>query len=311
MFSARARPQILFLVLSIFITTGSSGLAEDQAAIAAKPKVPLFSHVAIVMEENHSLYQVLGALDAPYMNSLITNFGLAANYYANAHPSIPDYFMLTTGKIITKNDDYDKIIKRNNIVRILKKENLTWKAYIESLPPDPTKDSWPYLRHHNPFSFFSDVLDDPAEMANIVDFGQLAADILSNSVPDYSFIVPNAYHSGHGDVDDTGGLCANPNDVLAEADCWLQNEIDPLVTYMLANNGLLIVTWDEGDGADLKHGGGHIPTIVISSATTPGFKAKKFFQHQNTLRLSLQALGVKKYPGAAANASQMRAFFAP
>jgi hypothetical protein len=93
------------------------------------------------------------------------------------------------------------------VVRILGASNLTWKAYIENLPSNPNADSFPYLRHHNPFSYLSDVQNDSTEQANIVDFSQLQTDLVSNSLPNYGFIVPSAYHSAHGDVDNTGGLC--------------------------------------------------------------------------------------------------------
>ena len=36
-----------------------------------------------------------------YLNNLANTYGLATNYYANLHPSIPNYFELSAGKTLT------------------------------------------------------------------------------------------------------------------------------------------------------------------------------------------------------------------
>ena len=40
----------------------------------------------------------------PYLNSLASQYDLATQYFANTHPSIGNYFMLTTGQPITFDD---------------------------------------------------------------------------------------------------------------------------------------------------------------------------------------------------------------
>ena len=64
------------------------------------------NHVFIVMEENHGWNSVVGNQQMPYLNSLITNNSVAMGYFANTHPAIGNYFMLTTGQIITNDDGY-------------------------------------------------------------------------------------------------------------------------------------------------------------------------------------------------------------
>src|SRR5579859_1078178 len=53
------------------------------------PTALSFSHVFLVMEENHSYADVVGNSEMPYLNSLIQSNGLATGYYANTHPSLP------------------------------------------------------------------------------------------------------------------------------------------------------------------------------------------------------------------------------
>ena len=50
--------------------------------------VPASSHVFVVVEENHSYSSVIGSSSMPYLNSLVSKYGLATQYYANMHQSI-------------------------------------------------------------------------------------------------------------------------------------------------------------------------------------------------------------------------------
>ena len=41
------------------------------------------------MMENHGYSQIIGSSSAPYINSLARTYGLAMNYFALDHPSLP------------------------------------------------------------------------------------------------------------------------------------------------------------------------------------------------------------------------------
>src|SRR5215472_4905317 len=123
---------------------------------ASYAAVPVVNHVFVVMEENHSYSSVIGSSAMPYLNSLAKKYGLATAYYANTHPSIGNYFMLTTGQIITNNDGYTGTVTSDNIVRHFLNGAKTWKSYAESLPVAGYTggDSGEYVKHHNPFAYF-------------------------------------------------------------------------------------------------------------------------------------------------------------
>ncbi|HWR35716.1 MAG TPA: hypothetical protein VN622_07600, partial [Clostridia bacterium] len=72
--------------------------------VTSLAQVPASGHVFVVVEENHSYSSAIGNSSMPYLNSLAAKYGLATQYYANTHPSIGNYFMLTTGQIITNDD---------------------------------------------------------------------------------------------------------------------------------------------------------------------------------------------------------------
>ena len=68
---------------------------------------PTYDHVIWIVMENHSYDQIIGSADAPYINQLATRFGLATNFYGEAHPSLPNYIAMTSGSTqgITDDDD--------------------------------------------------------------------------------------------------------------------------------------------------------------------------------------------------------------
>lgn len=258
-----------------------------------------FTHVVLVVEENHSYSEVIGNSSMPYFNSLASQYGLAAQYFANGHPSIPNYFMLTTGLTETFDDNFSGTVNDDNIVRELVKAGKTWKSYAESLPSPGYlgSDSGLYLRHHNPFTYLSDVQNNSSQATNIVPFTQFGADLANDVLPQYSFIVPNIMDDAH-------------NGTLAQADAWLETNIAPLISNpSFQSSGLLIITFDEGDESDTNHGGGQIATLIISPAAKKGFQSRTFYQHQSTLRLTLATSAVNSFPGMASTAPDMAEFF--
>lgn len=110
----------------------AAGLVTATASLAQS--VPQFGHVFVLLEENHSYSSVIGSSSMPYLNSLANQYGVATQYYANTHPSIGNYFMLTAGQIITNDDSYMGTLTSDNIVRHLMTAGKTWKSYAESLP---------------------------------------------------------------------------------------------------------------------------------------------------------------------------------
>jgi phosphatidylinositol-3-phosphatase len=291
---------VVSALAAVQLSCGSGGTISTVTVQTPPPAgQPTFSHVVLVVEENHSYADVIGSSSMPYFNSLASQYGLATQYFADAHPSIPNYLMLTTGLIETLDDSFTGVINDDNVVRELVKAGKTWKAYAESLPPGGylSPDSGPYLRRHNPFTYLSDVQNSSAQAANIVPFTQFATDLANNALPQYSFIVPNAMDDAH-------------DGTLAQADTWLQNNLKPLIeNSAFQNSGLLIITFDEGAQFDINHGGGQVATLIISSKAKKAFQSTTVYQHQSTLRLILAASGVSTFPGLSGTAPDMTEFF--
>jgi len=255
--------------------------------------------VVIVVEENHSYSEVVGSSSMPYLNGLITQNALATQFYANAHPSIPNYFVLTSGQPITLDDSFQGTVSDDNVVRELLAKGKTWKSYAEALPNIGYLggDVYPYAQHHNPFVFFSDVVNSPTQQSNIVPFTQFGTDLANSALPDYSFVIPDNVNNSH-------------DAPLTTADNWLKQNIAPLIASpKFQQGGLLIITFDEGAFTDLANGGGHVPVVLVSPKVKKGFQSTTTYEHQSVLRLMLAGLGVTSFPGAAALASDMGEFF--
>lgn len=274
----------------------------------SQPSVPAFDHVFVVVLENQSFSDAMAGM--PFLNKLAGRYGNAVNFFANTQPSIGDYFWLTTGQNITNDSNFNGTVTADNIVRQLTLAGKSWNAYAENLPSVGYTggDVYPYVKRHNPFAYFSDILNNPSQANRIVPFSQFSIDLANGQLPNYSFIIPNQHNNSH-DCPPSIPNCTNA-DKLTTADQWLKENIDPLIaSQTFRQNGLLIITFDESTDADTQHGGGHIVTLVISPKAKQAFQSNTFYQHQSTLRLTAEALGLTTFPGAAATAPNMAEFF--
>jgi len=123
---------ILAAAMGCSLSSPSSPRPGPQPSTSGS--VPQFGHVVVVLEENHSYSEVIGNSAMPYLNSLASQYGLATQYFANAHPSIGNYFMLTTGQLVTSDDAFAGSVGADNIVRKLITAGKTWKSCAESIP---------------------------------------------------------------------------------------------------------------------------------------------------------------------------------
>jgi acid phosphatase len=292
--------RLLGTVTVFFIFLGSLGCGGVSSPGAARPtptpastgSVPGFGHVVLVVEENSSYSDVIGSSEMPYLNSLATQYGLATRYFANTHPSIGNYFMLTTGQIVTNDDSFTGTVDVDNIVRELLASGKTWKSYAES-----RNDPILYAKWHDPLSYFSDVVNSSTQMQNLTLFSQFSSDLSNNVLPNFSFVVPNLLNDGH----------SGP---LQLADSFLQDNIAPLISNAtFQKDGLLIIVFDEAATSDSTNGGGHVAAVIISAKAKQGFQSTTPYQHQSILRLILEGLGVSSLPGASSAAPGMGEFF--
>ncbi|MGH9523305.1 MAG: alkaline phosphatase family protein [Terriglobales bacterium] len=323
----RSKASSLAIILFICFATAAG------AQVAHSARVPQFQHVFVLVEENETYDKVIGnTADMPYLNSLANNYGLATNYFADTHPSINNYFYLTSGRKGTgflfygvAADLYPFDVDVPNIASILTKYGRTWKSYAESLPHAGYigGNKKGYAKRHDPFAYYESVRDNKDQRKNIVPFKQLQKDIKDDKLPDFGFIVPNIYDDAHNDPPggETGIAPCGDHPAMQQADKWLKENIGPLIDSPPFANSLLIITFDEacatGPDGDWRFspqdkrrdGGGHVATILISPRIKPGTRSNELYHHESVLRTALEVLGIDEFPGRAAHARSMSEFF--
>jgi acid phosphatase len=292
---------------SVTITaTSTVNRAESgTATVSVQFQTPASRHVVVVMEENQSYATVVGNASAwPNLNALMASGALPTNYYANAHPSIGNYFMLTTGQLLTTDDNSIAVWNVDNIARRMLAANVSFRVYAEGIAQGYVGgNTGAYLIRHNPFAMLSDIAGNAQVAGQVIwPFSQFAMDLANNALPAFSFIVPDVLDDAH-------------DGTPQQADAWLQaNVVTPLKTdtaFQAGGDGILIVAFDEAADTDTTNGGGHVSPVFWGPNVQAGFKqsSSTVYQHESLLRTTMEALGLPNPPGAAAQAPSMGEFF--
>ncbi|HLJ78255.1 MAG TPA: alkaline phosphatase family protein [Acidobacteriaceae bacterium] len=274
------------------------------AGPAGTPAVPASRHVVLLMEENSSYSSVVGSSAWPNLNSLIAQGALPTQYYANSHPSIGNYFMLTTGQILTTDDNSTQVWNVPSIARQMLAAGVPFRIYAEGISQGYLGgDTGLYVIRHNPFAMLSDIANNPSVANQVIQpFSQFATDLASGNLPQFSFIVPNVDDDAH-------------DGTPQQADAWLQtNVVQPLSNdpaFQPGGDGLLVVDFDEGADTDTAYGGGQVSPVLWGPNVRPGYQqqSNSVYQHPSMLLTIDQALGLSNPPAAAATAPSMSEFF--
>ena len=290
---------------TITATSVQDAAQSGKATLTVESQMMQSAHIVMVVEENQSYATVVrNTTDWPNLHNLISNGALATNYYANTHPSIGNYFMLTTGQLLTNDDQSTTIWNVDNIARRMLAADIPFRIYAEGITQGYIGGNIGlYLVRHNPFARLSDIANNP-QVANqcIWPFTQFAIDLANGTLPEFSYIVPDVNDDAH-----TG--------TAQQADSWLQtNVVIPLSNnsaFAPGGDGLLIVEFDEAANSDITNGGGHISPVLWGPTVKAGYTqtSTTLYQHQSMLRTMMDLLQLPNPPGAAATAPSMSEFF--
>jgi phospholipase C len=235
--------------------------------------------------ENKGVAAALNPSTAPYTSSLARQYGIASNYFAVSHPSLPNYLALTSGSTWGITDDGYRPLPAGGIGDQLSAANVPWRAYMEDMAPGGCLHATgEYAVKHNPFAYYGGGCP-----ANVVPLDQLDSD-LGGVTPRFVWITPNLCHDTHD--------CP-----VASGDAWLATQVPRiLASAAWKQGGVLLITWDEDDGGD-----NHVATLVIAPAMSRHTSDQRY-DHYSLLatiddRFALQRLG------AAAQAASMTEFF--
>ena len=264
--------------------------------------LPNFSHVFLIVMENEESTGIMGNSAAAYINALAGGHGLATEYFAVSHPSLPNYLALTAGSTFgIASDCTGCYVNAMNIADQVESSGRSWKAYMESMPSSCyVGDAYPYMQKHNPFIYYNDIRTNAARCAeHVVPFTQLSTDLTNGTVPNFAWITPNMCNDMHD--------CS-----IATGDAWLANVVPGiLASSAFQNGGVLFITWDEGEssaGCCGNAAGGQVATLVIDPNGVAGLRSTIAETHYSLLRTIEDAWGLSAL-GQAASAVAMREYF--
>ena len=260
--------------------------------VSATPTVPTLDHVVVIVMENLAYNQIIGSSSAPYIHGLAQNAGLATNYYAITHPSLPNYLALTAGSTFGISSDCTTCwVSATNLADQIETSGRSWKAYLEGMPSACfVGDSYPYMQKHNPWIYYNDIRTNAARCSgHVVPYTQLGADLASGSVPNYVWITPDMCNDMHD--------CS-----IATGDTWLSQQVPAILnSTAFRNGGVLFITWDEGStnaGCCTNAAGGRVATLVISPLGRTAFQSSSPETHYSLLRTIEDSWNLPRLGGA-------------
>jgi phosphatidylinositol-3-phosphatase len=239
----------------------AAGLLGFAGAASAAP-LPRPAHVVVVIEENHTLAQVIASGDAPYLATVARSGALFTHAFGVMHPSQPNYFALLAGLTDTNGDACPARgvpADAPNLASELLAAHLTFAAYSESLP----SAGWmgcaagTYGQKHAPWTHFTNI---PQRLHR-----PLSALTSFEGLPTVTFIVPNVDDDMH-------------DGTVKEADDWAEAHLTSLLKWAATHDTLVVFTWDEGyDAAN------SIPTMFVGPMIRAGRYSERI-NHYNVLR---------------------------
>jgi hypothetical protein len=229
------------------------------------------------MMENRSLNGTYGIIqsrfartNAPYIGTLISQNGLAAEFYDNGVVcgSINSYIAITNGNSFSLSGSNcgqcnggpsgSCIVNTVNLPDRLEKIGMTWKSYFEDMPSPCSLASYPsgigdYDVGHNPFIFYSDIQNNSTRCQNhVVPAGDrdscpgtatslgdiqncdkyLLNDLNSVNPPNYMWLGPNTWNNMYDHYPD-GDSCTSPVKDSATYQAQCVQQTNTYLSYLI------------------------------------------------------------------------------
>lgn len=229
---------------------------------------------------------------------------------------VPSGSPTTLGQVPGEGCVYPATVK--TLADQLNHAGLSWRGYMEDMGNSPMREaaacghvpigsydftreasvSDEYADKHDPFVYFHSIIDDPVGCArHVVNLAKLADDLKQiNTTPNFSYVVPGLCHDGH----DAPCVDGEPGG-LVSADRFLRAWIPRILqSPAFRRDGLLVITFDEGDRATaccgekglpggpqpgkFGPGGGTVGAVLLSPFIAPGTVSHVPYNHYSLLR---------------------------
>lgn len=276
------------------------GSAGADAAVDAPARIRTVFVIPLENKPDTAIYG--NTTDAPYINGLFAIANRATNF-KDELPSLdsePHYVWMEAGTnafsdhtFTTDNDASatNSTSHTEHLVTQLSAAGVPWMSYQEGIAAGkcPISSTGNYAAKHDPFVFFQDVSGTPPSATNAgciahhAPYSQLAADLAGGQLTGFVFITPDLCHDMHGALNCPSGTGSSSN--IRAGDTWLAAELPRIIEYANAHDGVIFLTWDEGNSTNI------IPFLALGSHVIAGTSAT-MYTHSSLLKTIEEIFGV-------------------
>ena len=277
----------------------ASGVTAD-AAVDAPARIRTVFVIPLENKSDVAIYA--NTTDAPYINGLFATANHTTNF-KDELPSLdsePHYVWMEAGTnafsdhTFTNDNDAsssNSTSSTNHLVTQLTAAGVPWMSYQEGMAANtcPISSTGNYAAKHDPFVFFQDVVGSPpsASNANCIahhkPYSAFATDLMAGNMTGLVFITPDLCHDMHGALQCPSGISSSAN--VKAGDNWLKAELPRIIAYANAHDGVIFLTWDEGDSTTT------IPFLALGSKVKIG-TSTTMYTHSSLLKTIEEIFGV-------------------
>jgi phospholipase C len=277
---------LILAVVALAAATAAPDAITSRGPCGLQSTPPAhWEHVIWIWMENESYDQVIGTASARYLTELTHACGVATNYAAVSHPSLPNYIAATSGSTWGIADDAAPVahpIARPSIFSQVRAAGLSWRSYEESMPSNcDLSSAGTYAVKHNPAAYYTSMRaqckrwDVPM---GTLSSGPFTSVLRSGRLPSYTFVTPN--------------LCDDMHDCsVATGDAWLRRWVPAIIASESYRSGTtaVFITFDEGNGSN------NVATVVVAPSTPSGSRSAIAFDHYSLLKTTEELLGIRAH----------------
>src|ERR1700733_7938247 len=153
-------------VAAMFLVATATGAWAQGGPLPQVLVMPPYQHIFVIIEENHTTDEIVPSAAAPNLTRFAQQYGYSWKFYAEQHPSEPNYVAMVGGDTFGIKDDdaywckpgstdnacpgakepgyVDHTITAPSLASQLEAHHLTWKGYFEDIPePASRVYRWP------------------------------------------------------------------------------------------------------------------------------------------------------------------------
>src|SRR5712691_277609 len=305
-------------------TSGGYSHVATRSTLTNASSSPYFDYILTIVMENQGINNTYGAQcsgNCTYITGLASAYGLALNYSAVGHPSLPNYLALTSGgNYTTAPFDRDCFPQSNgcfvsapNIIDSIDSSGRTWRAYMEDYAGECSHTGTTfYLNQHNPFVYFTDINNNATRCSRIVNANpgatgylalptQLLSDLNSTAIAsNYMWLTPNVCNDGHN-------ICAPLNNTVSQQNQYLSLLVPRILnsTIFRAERAALFIVWDES--ATTRNN--VVTAIWAGSPVITGYLSTSAYGHYSAIKTIESAWNLPSLTSDDSAAPAMTMFF--